>query len=234
MTKKFGKSFHNINDFKNIQGSNIGTTKDKVEEMTIPKKYALTLKKAALKEKKEQIAFYKDQGLELPPHLKKKKEDKKRFPAQEPVPDPKPISVIQALHQSDGWRTSNIVSKKFATGTVSTAKYNEKTSNFARMNELADEMGTLYPQSAYYGGKPNPDADPFDKRVVKQLNDIDFEESTDEEEEIKNLKRMPRTILNEENFKESVTEEVERLVLENHYWLKNNVLSKIGRMAPNL
>ena len=72
--------------------------------------------------------------------------------------------------------------------------------------------------------------------MVKQLNDIDFEDSDEDEweEEIKNLKRMPRTVLNEENFKEYVTEEVERLVLENHYWLRNNVLSKIGRMAPHL
>ena len=104
------------------------------------------------------------------------------------------------------------------------------------MNEMADDLGSLYPQSAYFGRKPDPKADPFNKRVVKQLNAIDFEDSEDsyEWEEIKNLKRMPRTVLNEENFKEYLTEDVERLVLENHYWLKNNVLCKIGRMAPNL
>ena len=45
---------------------------------------------------------------------------------------------------------------------------------------------------------------------------------------------MPKTILNEENFKECVTEDTTRVVLENHYWLRNNILSKLGRMAPNL
>jgi len=45
---------------------------------------------------------------------------------------------------------------------------------------------------------------------------------------------MPKTILNEENFKECVTEDTTRVVLENHYWLRNNILSMLGRMAPNL
>ena len=38
-------------------------------------------------------------------------------------------------------------------------------------------------------------------RKVKELNDISFEEDEDWEE-IRNLKRMPRTILNEENLRE--------------------------------
>jgi hypothetical protein len=45
---------------------------------------------------------------------------------------------------------------------------------------------------------------------------------------------MPRTILNEENLREYLSEETLRLNLENHYWIKNNVIEKIGRMAPNL
>jgi len=70
-------------------------------------------------------------------------------------------------------------------------------------------------------------------RKVKELNDISFEEDEDWEE-IRNLKRMPRTILNEENLREYLSEETLRLNLENHYWIKNNVIEKIGRMAPNL
>ena len=53
-------------------------------------------------------------------------------------------------------------------------------------------------------------------------------------EELKNLKRMPKTILNEENLREYLSEETLRLNLENHYWIKNNMLDKIGRMAPNI
>ena len=65
------------------------------------------------------------------------------------------------------------------------------------------------------------------------LNDISFEEDEDWEE-IKNMKRMPRTILNEENLREYLSEETLRLNLENHYWIKNTMIDKIGRMAPNI
>jgi hypothetical protein len=44
--------------------------------------------------------------------------------------------------------------------------------------------------SNYFGPKPNPDKNPYDRRVVKQLNDIDFsEDSEDEFEDIRNMKR---------------------------------------------
>ena len=65
------------------------------------------------------------------------------------------------------------------------------------------------------------------------LNDIEFSDDEDWEE-VRNLKRMPKTILNEENLKEYLGPETLRLNLENHYWLKNNVIDKIGRMAPNM
>mmetsp|Transcript_10602 Transcript_10602/g.14287 ORF Transcript_10602/g.14287 Transcript_10602/m.14287 type:complete len:258 (+) Transcript_10602:1311-2084(+) len=45
---------------------------------------------------------------------------------------------------------------------------------------------------------------------------------------------MPRTILNEENLREYLSENTLRLNLENHYWIKNNMICNIGRMAPNL
>ena len=71
------------------------------------------------------------------------------------------------------------------------------------------------------------------QREVKMLNDISFDED-DDWEEVKNLKRMPRTILNEENLREYLDRETLRLNLENHYWIKNNMIEKIGRMAPNI
>jgi hypothetical protein len=45
---------------------------------------------------------------------------------------------------------------------------------------------------------------------------------------------MPKTVLNEENLKRILNQDTVRLNLENHYWLKNSFLSKIGNMAPNL
>lgn len=90
--------------------------------------------------------------------------------------------------------------------------------------------------SNYFGQTPNPNKDPFERRKVKQLNDISFEEESDEDdpEEIKNLKRLPRTIITEEALKEYIGVETEKLNLEHHYWIKETFLDKIGRMAPNL
>ena len=48
------------------------------------------------------------------------------------------------------------------------------------------------------------------------------------------MKRLPQTILTEENLKLYLTNETERLNLEHAYWLKDVFLDKIGRMAQNL
>jgi hypothetical protein len=78
--------------------------------------------------------------------------------------------------------------------------------------------------------------DPYNRRKVKQLNDISFEESEEDDdfEDIKNLKRLPRTVITEESLKEYLGPETEKINLEHHYWLKDNFIDKIGRMAPNL
>jgi hypothetical protein len=87
--------------------------------------------------------------------------------------------------------------------------------------------------AAYCGKKPDPAKDPYDRRKVKQLDDIPFE-SDDEPEEIKNLRRMPETVLTEENLKQLLSRDLKALNLNEHFWLKNNFIDKIGRMAPNL
>lgn len=70
---------------------------------------------------------------------------------------------------------------------------------------------------------------------MQQLNDISFEEdSEDDFEDVKNIKRQPRTVLTEENLKKYLSEETLKLNLEHHYWLKDTFLNKIGRMAPKL
>lgn len=45
---------------------------------------------------------------------------------------------------------------------------------------------------------------------------------------------MPKTVLNEENVAEILSEETEKLVLENHFWLTKELVSQIGAKAPNL
>lgn len=74
---------------------------------------------------------------------------------------------------------------------------------------------------------------------MKQLNDISFEESENSEgehdfESVKSLKRLPQTILTEENLRAYLSKETAKLDLEHAYWLKDVFLDKVGRMAPNL
>lgn len=102
------------------------------------------------------------------------------------------------------------------------------------MNDKADVVGPILPQANIVGKKEKAGKDRFNRRVVKQLDDISFDEDSDDYEEIKNLKRQPRNILNEEHLKEYLDKTTLKLDLENHYWLKNSFIDKLGRMAPNL
>ena len=126
-TKFYAKGVKKAEGFEPTGASTIGTFEGKVGEIPVPKKFALAAKKKALAEKKKEIEEYKAAGLEIPAHLKKKKVDKKRYPEQEPLPPPEPVNVEQSLNDTAGWKASYQVSQKFASGTLSTAKYSEKT-----------------------------------------------------------------------------------------------------------
>lgn len=79
-------------------------------------------------------------------------------------------------------------------GNVATSKYDERVAVFERLNQKSQDKVSILPQANYFGKKPDPKKDPFDRRKVKQLNDISFEESSSAEEEgedIKKLKRLP-------------------------------------------
>ena len=117
---------------------------------------------------------------------------------------------------------------------MTTANQKEKADLFERMNQGAEAQSGIYPMDNFYGKPPNGDADPYNRRVIRALDDIDFEEDSDEAEEIANLNRLPRTILNVENLKKYASDLTIRLNLENHYWLKNNFIDKLGKMCPNL
>ena len=51
---------------------------------------------------------------------------------------------------------------------------------------------------------------------------------------MKSLKRLPKTIVTEEALRNYLGPETERINLEHHYWIKDNFIDKIGRMAPNI
>jgi len=231
-----GKTVHNLN-YRNISKSTINSVATHVEAMPMPKKFQIAKKKAEREEKKAKLEAEKAEraaaeaaGIKLP---KKAKVSKFAFPTPDPLPPPKPLTVAEAMKDAKSWNAAKVIDNKFSVGTLTTSNFAEKTKVFMEMNPLAEQKGSLYPQAAFFGKDPSQSADVFCQRKVKALNDISFEEDS-EWEEVKNLKRMPRTVINEENLREYLSEETLRLNLENHYWIKNNMIEKIGRMAPNI
>ena len=99
------------------------------------------------------------------------------------------------------WNHSNVIDNKFSVGTLTTAKYDEKVSTFMKMNQMAESKSSIYPPSNFFGRPPEEGEDPYNRRVVRKLNDISFSDDSDPEE-IANLKRMPKTVMNAENLKE--------------------------------
>jgi len=120
--------------------------------------------------------------------------------------------------------------KKVSAVGLTTDPLDEHKRIFRETNKLAEPFSTIAPQDQFLGQGYE---DEWNRRHVKQLNDIPFEED-DETEELKNLKRMPGTIVTEEKLKDIVTAETDRLLLDNHYWITDEFIGKLGRMAPNL
>ena len=144
-------------------------------------------------------------------------------------------SVIPGTSKSTGGANPalGIDYTKRSAGMLTTTLYDEKVKVVNTINKQSQYISPMKPMAAYCGPQPNPAKDPFDRRKVKQLDDISFE-SDDEIEEFKNYRRLPETVLTEENLKVSLTPSLKALNINNHYWLKNNFINKIGRMAPNL
>lgn len=122
---------------------------------------------------------------------------------------------------------------KRSAGMLTTTSYQDRINITNQLNKKSQYISPLKPMAAYCGKKPDPAKDPYDRRKVKQLDDIPFE-SDDEPEEIRNFRRLPETILTEENLKQLLSKDLKALNLNEHFWLKNNFIDKIGRMAPNL
>lgn len=119
-----------------------------------------------------------------------------------------------------GWNNTVSINKKFAVGTVASSKYDKKVEVFSKIHEPIEEISNLYPPNCYYGPKPDPNKDRFNRRTVKQLNDIDFSEESEEDfEDVMNLKRQRKTILTEENLKKYLSAETLKIDIEHHYWL---------------
>jgi len=133
----------------------------------------------------------------LPPKKGAKKEEKKK--GELAVVEPKiipPETVDQTYQKTVSWNCASNIHQKVAVGTLTTAKYQERVQVFTATNEKVTAKSAMWPPQTYFGETPNPAKDPYDRRKVKQLNDISFEESEDSTgeadfESIKSIKRLP-------------------------------------------
>ena len=119
---------------------------------------------------------------------------------------------------------------KYACTYLSTMDF-EKKCKFVDANQIFDEKYcTMYPKSAMLGPKPDPNFE----NPVKKIGDISFEEDNTEGEGVKNLSRLPPENITEEWVKENLNEKVTKINFSNCYWLSKDLVSKLGRLDPNL
>ena len=119
---------------------------------------------------------------------------------------------------------------KSASTYLSTMDYDKKC-KFIDENLIFDEKYcTMFPKSAMLGPKPDPNFE----NPVKKIGDISFEEDTTEGEGVKNLSRLPPENITEEWVKDNLNEKVTKINFSNCYWLSKDLVSKLGRLDPNL
>ena len=119
---------------------------------------------------------------------------------------------------------------KSASTYLSTMDYDKKC-KFIDTNLIFDEKYcTMFPKSAMLGPKPDPNFE----NPVKKIGDISFEEDTTEGEGVKNLSRLPPENITEEWVKDNLNEKVTKINFANCYWLSKDLVSKLGRLDPNL
>ena len=107
----------------------------------------------------------------------------------------------------------------------------EKKCQYVDTNQIFDEKYcTMFPKSAMLGPKPDPNFE----NSVKKIGDISFEEDTTEGEGVKNLSRLPPENITEEWVKDNLNEKVTKINFSNCYWLSKDLVSKLGRLDPNL
>ena len=119
---------------------------------------------------------------------------------------------------------------KSASTYLSTMDFDKKC-KFIDSNLIFDEKYcTMFPKSAMLGPKPDPNFE----NPVKKIGDISFEEDTTEGEGVKNLSRLPPENITEEWVKDNLNEKVTKINFSNCYWLSKDLVSKLGRLDPNL
>lgn len=106
-------------------------------------------KKGAAKKKAEAPKPPADPDAPPEKKVRVKKPPPPIFPVVEPLPENPNQPVKSALKDATSWSNSNNIAKKFAVGTTTTTKYDEKCRVYAEMNALAEEKSSILPLSNY-------------------------------------------------------------------------------------
>lgn len=189
----FGKTFNTSLPLENLTQSSSILPISKVLEALPDAKG----KKKKKKKKKDDDDDPLSQDGEGSPKKKKKKGKKKKGKKDDLPPEAVwlPVgnqTVEEQLGKSVCWSTVSQILHKKSDGFLSTESFAQKSAAFQRLNPNSAHSNIL-PVDNFLGKKPDPD-DPFTRRKVKQLNDIDLLEDQ-EPEEVANYKRMPAKVL---------------------------------------
>ena len=197
-------------------------------------------KERIAKEEKEKLDLENKQGQTLKLPLQKKKTRINPELVNQDVM--KEMEVLVPIDYSENflhnYPKSDFAENKFlyqlgiksACTYLSTMDYDKKC-KFIDANLIFDEKYcTMFPKSAMLGPKPDPNFE----NPVKKIGDISFEEDTTEGEGVKNLSRLPPENITEEWVKDNLNEKVTKINFSNCYWLSKDLVSKLGRLDPNL
>jgi len=166
-----------------------------------------------------------------PPSPKKKEKKAKKPKKKEPEPEIPP----PPMPKDERFDLPNLMRSKISQNILTTENLSAKKEEFDRINKITEEFSNIAPQTDFLGknhgvAKIDP-KDEWDRRNVKQLDDIPFDDS-EETAEIRLLQKIPGTVITDDSLKKTLNPGTTRLILDNHYWV--SFIDKIGRMAPNL
>jgi hypothetical protein len=113
---------------------------------------------------------------------------------------------------------------------LTTDNYQNKCSAYDLNLFYDKKYCNMFPKSNCLG---QPRDQNFSKKT-KKIGDISFEETNNLNEDVKDLKRLSPDFITEESLKDNLNDRVEILRLENCNWLSKDLISKIGRMDPNM
>jgi hypothetical protein len=183
---EFGKSI-NTSIFKECSKPSILSITNLMETMPQPKGKKKKKKKA--KEEDDAAGEPAGDGGESPTSPKKKGKKKKKKKAKasdlpepakwEAFPAPE-MSVPDQMSHATAWSALNKIEQKMSAANMTTATFGQRVNQFNLQYPEAQRSPFL-PQSNFYGKTPDPEQDPFLRRKVKQLNDVDLIEDKEPE-----------------------------------------------------